>query len=53
MDLRLLETTYQQMMPSGIPCSITIPLKTLSQRIKVVVYDPGSNRTGNRLVQMK
>jgi len=53
MDLRLTEGTYQRMMQSGISYSTTIPLKTPGRWIKVVVYDPGSDRLGSRLVQMK
>jgi len=52
MDLRLTEPTYQQMLQSGIPYSTTIPVKDPGQRIKVVVYDPGSARLGSRFVQM-
>ena len=53
MDLRLTEATYQQMMQKGIPYSTTIPLKDPDQRIKVVIYDPGSAKTGSRLLQIK
>ncbi len=53
MDLRLTEQTYQQMLRRGIPYSTTIPLKIPGQRIKVVVYDPGSVRLGSRLAQIK
>jgi Ca-activated chloride channel family protein len=53
MDMRLTEPTYQQMLQSGIPYATTIPLQNPDQRIRVVVYDPGSARLGSQLVQMK
>ncbi len=52
MDMRLMEATYQQIMRSGIPYSTTIPLKTPKQRIKVVVYDPWSDRIGTKLIEL-
>jgi hypothetical protein len=52
LDMRLSEGTYQRILQSGIPYSITIPLKTPKQIIKVVVYDPGSDRSGSKLVKL-
>lgn len=51
MDMRLLEATYQQILLSGISYSTTIPLKAPKQVIKIVVYDPWSDRIGSRLVR--
>jgi Ca-activated chloride channel family protein len=53
MDLRLLEETYQRILQSGIPYSTTIPLKAPKQIIKVVVYDPWSDKLGSRLVWLE
>jgi hypothetical protein len=53
MDMSLSEGTYQRILQSGIPYSTTIPLKTPKQIIKVVVYDPGSDRSGSRLVKLQ
>jgi hypothetical protein len=53
MDLRLLEETYKRILQSGIPYSTTIPLKAPKQIIKVVVYDPWSDKLGSRLVWLE
>lgn len=53
MDMRLLEGTYQRILQSEIPYSVTIPLKTPKQIIKVIVYDPGSDKSGSRLVKLQ
>jgi Ca-activated chloride channel family protein len=53
MDLRLLEETYMRILQSGIPYSTTIPLKAPVQIIKVVVYDPWSDKLGTRLARFE
>jgi Ca-activated chloride channel family protein len=52
LDMRLLEATYQRILQSGIPYSITIPRTEPKQVLKVVVYDPWSDRLGSKLVRM-
>ena len=53
MDLHLYEATYQRILQKGIAYSTTIPLKSPSQIIRVIVYDLGSNRMGSRLMRVK
>ena len=50
MDLRLQEDTYRQFLLSGIPFSAFVPLFQPRQLLKVIVYDPGSDKVGSRLV---
>ena len=50
MNLRLLDETYKRVLQSGVSYSTVIPLKTPTQIIKVVVYDPWSDKLGSRLV---
>jgi len=40
---------YQLVMKSGIPFSTLMPLIRFNQRLKVIVYDPGTDRVGSRL----
>ena len=51
MDLRLQEDTYRQFLQSGIPFSVFMPLFQPRQLLKVIVYDPGSDKVGSRLVK--
>ncbi len=53
MDLRLAEETYQRMLHLGIPYSVTMPVKGPRMMIKVVAFDPNSNKLGSRQVQLK
>jgi hypothetical protein len=52
-DLRLTERAYQQMMQWGISYSTTIPFQTPGRWVQVIIYDPGRDRLGSRLVPMK
>ena len=52
-DLRLTDGAYQQMMQWGISYSTTIPFQTTGRWVQVVIYDPGSDRLGSRLVPAK
>jgi VWFA-related protein len=51
--LRLLDSTYQRYMQSGLPLSIPVPLKTPKQILKVIVYDTASDRVGSKQIQVK
>ena len=53
LDLRLLDATYTRVLRTGVPAEIPVLLKTPRQILKVVVYDPVSNKVGSRLVQMR
>jgi len=50
MDLRPQEATPRQFLQSGIPFSAFMPLFQPRQLLKVIVYDPGSDKVGSRLV---
>jgi len=50
-DLRLQEDTYRQYVESGIPCSIFVPLIQPNQWLKVIVYDPGGDKVGSKLIR--
>lgn len=50
MDMHFLEATYQHILQSGIPFSTTIPHQARTHLIKVVVYDPWSDKIGARLI---
>ena len=52
-DLNLTEPTYLWYLQSGIPFSIMVPYRTRKQMIKVIVYDPQSDRIGSQLLKMK
>jgi len=52
-NLNLSEPTYQWYLQSGIPFSIMVPFKTKKQMIKVVIYDPQSDRIGSQVIKMK
>jgi VWFA-related protein len=52
-DLNLSEPSYLWYLQSGIPFSIMIPYRTRKQMIKVVIYDPQSDRIGSQLIKMK
>ena len=51
-ELNLRDETYQRYLQSGIPVSITVPVKAPRQMIKVVVYDIGNDRLGSRLIKI-
>ena len=53
LDLRLLEDTYQRFLKSGIPISISIPLKAPNQILKVVIYDTESDLVGSKLIKVR
>jgi Ca-activated chloride channel family protein len=46
----LSEETYNFTKKTGISFSVTIPVKTQNQMLKVVVYDEGSDKVGSKLV---
>jgi hypothetical protein len=51
--LRLLESTYQRFMQTGIPVTIGIPLKNSKVILKVIVYDLKGDRVGSQLCRVK
>jgi len=53
MDLHLSEDTYQKLIQSGISFSTTVPRRVQKQLIKVVVYDPLSEKIGSKLVRIE
>jgi len=53
MDMQLQEETYLRFMQSSIPFSTMIPLKVPKLILKVVVYDPGNDKVGSKLVKMR
>jgi VWFA-related protein len=53
LDMSLREETYQGVLKSGfIPFSAAVPLVARKQLIKVIIYDPGSDRVGGAQVQL-
>jgi len=52
-NLNLSEPSYLWYLQSGIPFSIMIPYRTRKQTIKVIIYDPQSDRIGSQLLKMK
>ncbi len=52
-DLQLQEEDYRQALKSGVTVSITIPLRTPGEVLKVVVCDVWSGRVGSRSVRMQ
>jgi VWFA-related protein len=52
LDLSLSEATYQKIPNEGIDYSITLPLKAPKQVIKIVLYDPGNDRIGTKLIRL-
>lgn len=51
MNLKPQKETYQQFLHSGIPFSVSLPLNGPDQVLKVVVYDPASDKVGSKLVK--
>ncbi len=47
LEMNLREETYQRVKSSGIPLSVPIPLQDPKQLVKLIVYDPGSDRVGS------
>jgi Ca-activated chloride channel homolog len=53
MDMRLRDETYRRVLQSGIPYSTTLPLQASKLWLKVVVYDPWSDKIGSRAWRMQ
>ena len=53
MDLRLDETQYREILKTGIFFSTKISLIVPKQILKVIVYDPTTNRIGSHLVKLR
>jgi VWFA-related protein len=53
MDMKLREETWQKVLAEGIPYSVRLPLRAPSVYIKAVVYDPGNDRVGSRVIRYK
>jgi VWFA-related protein len=51
MNLQLQQETYQRFLQSGIPFSASMALIEPRQVLKVIVYDPGSDKVGSKLVK--
>jgi VWFA-related protein len=51
-DLRLDPEAYRNLLRSGIPFSSTIRPKVWPQSVRAVVFDPGSNEFGLRVLKM-
>lgn len=47
-DIKFAADDYPEIMQSGIRFSITVPSKASRQVLKVIVYDPGSDRLGSK-----
>jgi hypothetical protein len=50
---QLSDETYERVLKTGISFSALIPLKAENQRLKVVVYDEGSDKVGSKLVRLQ
>ncbi len=51
MDLQLQEDTYRKFMQSGIPYSVVVPVNQAGVALKVIVYDPGGDKVGSKLIK--
>jgi len=51
--MRLLEENYQRYMQSGVPVSISVPLKNPKAILKVIVYDLKGDKVGSQLCKVK
>ena len=48
---QLKDETYYQALQSGVSISLTVPLKSPKQVLKVVVYDELSDKAGSRIIR--
>jgi hypothetical protein len=53
MEMNLSEENYQRILQSGLPFSRQIPLKVPGQIFKVIIYDPGVDKVGSKLVKLR
>lgn len=52
MDLQLLPETHRAFLDSGIPYTLLLDSSNQKQLIKVVVFDPGSDKLGSKTVRV-
>lgn len=50
-DINFKADDYRQIMDSGINFSITVPRKSSRQVLKIIVYDPATDRIGSKLLR--
>jgi Ca-activated chloride channel homolog len=50
---QLSDETYNRVLQTGIPFSITVPIKAENRMLKIVVYDEGSDKVGSKLVRLR
>jgi VWFA-related protein len=48
-DIKFIADDYREIMDSGINFSITVPRKSSRQVLKIIVYDPATDRLGSKL----
>jgi len=53
MEMNLSEENYQRILQSGLPFSRQFPLKVPGQIFKVIIYDPGIDKVGSKLVKLR
>jgi len=48
-DIKFIADDYREIMDSGINFSVTVPRKSSRQVLKIIVYDPATDRLGSKL----
>ncbi len=52
-ELHLKEPEYQKFLTAGLTLDRTVPVTSNPSYVKVVIYDPKSDRTGSVMVNVK
>lgn len=53
MEMKIREKTWRKVLVEGLPYSARVPPKASATYVKVVVYDPGNNKVGSRVIIQK
>jgi hypothetical protein len=53
MEMNLSEENYLRILQAGLPFSRLIPFQVPDQIFRVIVYDPGVDKAGSKLVKLR
>jgi hypothetical protein len=53
MDLRMTEEDHRRYLTTGLVIDQNVPITAGASSVKVVVYDPASDRTGSAMIPVK
>ena len=51
-DMRLLDSTYRRLRSSGLSLTLFIPLEVPHPSLKIIVYDPGGDSMGSKVIKL-